>query len=49
MAKVKAIDPDGVRWSVYRRWGFEYWHSREDATGGEDTTASLIIDLLQSW
>jgi hypothetical protein len=44
MAEV--TDADGVRWSVYRRWGYRYWNAME-GSGYEGVTDGIIIDLLQ--
>lgn len=43
MAKVS--DPGGVQWSVFRRWGFRYWHAADDIRSGD--FGEIIIDLLQ--
>ena len=47
MAKVRVTDAAGVRWRVYRRWGFNYWRARDEAMSGDAAEAGLIIDLLQ--
>ena len=44
MAEV--TDADGVRWSVYRRWGYRYWNAM-DGSSGEEAAGGLIINLLQ--
>lgn len=41
---MKVTDPEATSWSVYRRWGFRYWHSADDTEGSE---ADLVIIVVQ--
>jgi hypothetical protein len=37
-------DANGVKWSVYRRWGFRYWNPLDDS---DDVSGDLLIILVQ--
>jgi hypothetical protein len=47
MAKVSVGDPRGARWTVYRRWGFRYWHATDARSGSGSDEFDFVVDAVQ--